>query len=248
MKPRAIMVSVNYSDALSVTLPYNAHHFSEICVVTTPSEEPAVTKAAQGLASYIYYTDAFFRHGAIFNKFLALEEALDAYGRHGTLAILDADVMWPKDAKLPPIECGKLYSPRRRMFPVVPKSLADVPPESEWKRYPLFEDYEFAGYTQLFDAADPVLGQPPWHETNWTTAGGPDSWFQMKWAPENKVRPDFEVLHLGECGVNWAGRATPYADGTRDPKAAERLGELAKILTIRANTPGPTKFDHEKIR
>jgi hypothetical protein len=31
---RAIMVAVNYSDLLSITLPYNRHHFDQVMIVT----------------------------------------------------------------------------------------------------------------------------------------------------------------------------------------------------------------------
>src|SRR5580692_269178 len=91
---KAILVSVDYADILAVTLPYNRHHFDEVYVVTTPGSEDG--RVAKQLGAEVWGTTAFYDDGAVFNKWKALEEALDVMGRDGWLCVMDADVLWPK--------------------------------------------------------------------------------------------------------------------------------------------------------
>ena len=51
----------------------------------------------------------------------------------------------------------------------------------------------------------------------------------MKWSKCQQIRPNFEVLHLGDPGQNWCGRATPYLDGEVPVGADERLAEMQKV-------------------
>lgn len=231
----AVIVCVDYADLLAVTLPYNRHHFDRVLVVT--AHKDVVTRAVcREHDAETHVTNAFYRSGASFNKWLALEEGLDLFGRKDWLCIMDADVLWPN--RLPAmcsacghgngmkycpqvhgdpqgkdehrwvrwqdgLTIGKLYAPLRRMRPELTAC-----PEAEWGKYPIHKNVaEWAGYSQVFHCDDPVLGRPPWHQIDWKHAGGADSFFQMKWTPANKIRPAFEVLHLGEAGINWMGRA-----------------------------------------
>lgn len=244
MKPRAIMVCVNYEDLLAVTLPYNRHHFEDVCIVTDSASEQRIRDlilpdAPSSLCEIkLFVTDAFYERGAAFNKWLALERALDWYGRHGWLCVMDADVLWPRDATIPEMKIGELLTPLRRMapwpFPI------SFPPfwyqdERTWGSWPLHRNVgEWAGYTQIFRAEDPAIGPAPWHETDWRHAGGADSIFQRKWSNAKKIRPKWEVLHLGEAGQNWFGRATPMGDGTVLPGSDARLRAVADVWARRA--------------
>lgn len=237
---RAILVSVDYADLLAITLPYNRHHFSEVMVVTskldTLTPEVAIANGAG-----VYSTDSFYDDGAIFNKWKALEEGLDLFGRDGWLCVMDADVLWPKDAVLPEMGCGQLCTPYRRMML---DFSGDVPPENEWLNYRRHKNAgEWAGYSQVFHADDPCLGKPPWHQVNWTHAGGADSFFQRKWLKAKKMRPDFEVLHLGSPATNWCGRVTPYLSGEIPAGAGIRTNHLRQIFRERRRTK---RFDHEQ--
>ena len=42
----------------------------------------------------------FYADGAAFNKWKALELALDSYGRRGWLCVMDADVIWPQHGEM----------------------------------------------------------------------------------------------------------------------------------------------------
>lgn len=257
---RAIMVAVGYTDLLEVTLPYNRHHFDRVYVVTDWKHSDEVGDVCDRYGAAVLITDSFYEGGAVFNKWRALEWGLDVIGREGWLCLMDADVLWPKVTNLNPdpvlrwgwsLQFGRLYTPLRRMFVDTSKP---IPPESEWGRYPVHRNVaEWAGYSQIFHASDPVLGPAPWHDVNWRHAGGADSFFQAKWPKERKKRPPFEVLHIGPAGENWCGRATPYLDGTMPDGHEERrkmVGEIWAGRRARRVRHGPDSdvYAAEKIR
>jgi len=239
---RAIIVAVDYADFLAVTLPYNRHHFADVMIVTT-STDTAVHEVAKRNNANVFATDAFYTGGAAFNKWIALEQGLDAFGREGWLCLLDADILWPKRLPRFEIMAGNLYTPHRRMFTDLTRP---IPSESEWSTYPRHHvQHEFSGYCQIFHGSDPCLGAPPWYQVNWRHAGGADTFFQEKWLPTNKIRPPFDVLHIGADGINWCGRATPYLDGSIHPAAERRLQQLRRFQRGRQRTG---RFDGEKMR
>lgn len=244
---RTILVSVGYHDLLAATLPLNSRHWSEVMVVTDLADDRSAA-VAEANEARVFRTDAFTRGGAEFNKWLALEEGLDAFGRHGVLCIADADVIWPIVAPivLPP---GCLLTPYRRM---APWPLDRIPPEEEWSKLPRHRNVnEWAGYSQVFAADDPALGPPPWHQTDWKHAGGADTVFQRKWPANKKVRPPWEVLHLGEAGANWYGRATPLADGTVPPDADAKREKVRRLWAGRrafpVGTPEAVRWVAERL-
>lgn len=222
---RAVIISVGYAQTLSSTLPWNRHHFDECMIVTTPGDDSIAVAEANDCATH--QTTSFYDDGAYFAKYKAMEEALDVFGRHGRMAIIDADIAWPKVIPDFEYKSGCLYTPRRRMCPVVCNPIL---PEEAWSTFPVRDEEEFAGYTQIFWADDPVLTETPWHQTNWIHAGGGDSFFQQKWSPANKVRPPFDVLHMGPCGKNWCGIG--------------KTEELERLMKIRMRTK---RMDHEKL-
>lgn len=242
---KGILVCVDYADYLAITLPWNRHHFGKFVVVTTHDDE-ATHRIAQENEALVFSTDAFYEDGADFNKWKALEQGLDVLGRTGVIAILDADILWPKGIEFWTPTYGKLYTPLRRMCRGVSPEFSAEAVMNNLSLFPLHpQQREWAGYTQIFHGGDKVLGEAPWHETNWRHAGGADSFFQAKWADGDKLRPRFEVLHLGESGRNWCGRATPYIDGTVNEKSGSRMQSLRDY--IRGRKQGPNRFDGEKV-
>lgn len=258
---RAITVCVDYADYASVTLPYNRHHFDDLLVVTCPGDR--AVQLCEDLRIRCYTTNAFYAGGAVFNKWAALEEALDVYGRHGWLCILDADVLWPKNIRVVPgvaeeiynqpgvvaqdsqLQIGKLYSPLRHMMTDTSKP---IPPEEQWGQFPIHRNVgEWAGYTQVFHAADPHLPPPPWHSVDFIHAGAADSFFQNLWPPTDKVRFPWNCLHLGEAGQNWFGRSTPYLDGTQHPLAATRKTRIRELWRRRKQRPGSV-YDQDRYK
>jgi hypothetical protein len=220
-------------------------------LVVTSFADHSTVKIACEYGADVWQTDLFYKGGAVFNKWAALEAGLDVLGRRGWLSIMDADVLWPQEAsamlELVDLQQGNLYSPFRRMLDPLPVPFV-VPEEVDWHRLPRHpQTREFAGYTQLFHADDPVLGPPPWHQVDWVHAGGADSFFQEKWPPSRKIRLPFDVLHLGPAGVNWCGRASTLADGDTLPGSEERKQQVRAFVRGRGGKSGEERFRHERL-
>ncbi len=272
------MVAVDYTDLLAVTLPYNVHHFEDVTIVTDAASEDAVKQVCwdmpnpAGTSLTILRTDLFTANGAAFNKWRALEWGLDQMGRHGWLCLMDADVLWPKGLEIRDqhetlkvwmpntstlyLDRGQLCTPMRRMYESLtfaPDGHLRIPAEEMWRNFIRHRNVrEWAGYSQIFHASDPVLGPPPWHDVGYTHAGTADSIFQAKWPRERKVRPPFEVLHLGPAGQNWMGRATRRLDGSLPQESGERLRKVAAIWTgrrdlARQGKQGEDRYARERI-
>lgn len=240
-KPTAITVCVDYWDYLAVTIPKNFHHFHKMLVVTS-SADFQTQKLCSDLGVSCYVTDAFYRHGALFNKWAALEEGLNVLRNSSDLewlCILDADIVWPEKIYAPDLEIGNLYGPKRRMA-------SHLLPENEWGTVPLWNLPDFSGFTQIFHVDDPHLPDPPWHQTNWKHAGGADTFFQELWPSQNKIRLPFEVLHIGPNGTNWCGRVNPLA-GEIPEQAKERTQQLREFMRQRRRVPKDQAYHNEKF-
>lgn len=248
---RGILVCVEFSDILSVTLPHNLKVLQSVLVVTHPDDSGTIGLCNR-LGVQALLTRAFYDSGALFNKFAALELGLDYLGRSGWLAILDADVVLPNRMHAWTKRVGCLYTPRRRMLRGIPLSPDGVPEIRKWRQFKhRMANEPFDGYCQIFHASDPVLGPAPWHQTHWNWCSGPDTFFQKKWNDRSKVRPPFEVLHIGEPQKNWVGRATPFADGSVHEKAEARLSTVRAMLTNRRvwqSKKGADKYEAEFIQ
>lgn len=239
IKPNALMVSVDFSDFLDITLEYNRHHFERVVVVTTSQDIDTRIVAAKNDAD-VFTTDSFYETGAIFNKHKPLEEGLDFLGREGWLCLIDTDILWPKTLPAFDLEVGSIYGPTRRVMEHI-----EFPIPDDWEAFPLYlpKSPLIAGYSQIFHASDSVLGGSPWHETNWKHAGGADTFFQQKWSKQNRRRLPFSVLHLGEVGMNWCGRLQPTLDSS--PLSFEK--ERREALSFFTKKPGyPRRGPHEK--
>lgn len=241
---RAILVAVDYTDLVNITIPYNRHHFTDMMIVTCYRNKPELKAFAKKNDCILYATNAFYGEGAIFNKWKALEEALDQYGRYDWMCLLDADILWPKDLGgwIPNLGC--LYVPERRIFEDLSQP---IPQEPYWRTFPHFlKNEEFAGYSQIFHCADSHVGPGPWHETNWIHAGGADTNFWHKWPEAQRRRPPFEVLHLGPVVTNWCGRVSPLVTGEVLPEAKERAQQMKEIMNQRTGR-GPSRYQKERI-
>jgi len=210
----AITVCVGYDDYLRRTLPFNRQHFGRVLVVTSLEDKETELRAqSYGNDVCPYATNAFYHEGAKFNKGRALEEGFDILGREGWIMVIDADVVLPE--KLDPgprgWERGCIYSPQRRLC----LDAENFTPSLDWATLPYGPEkdvfpFEFAGYCQVFHAS--AAAWRPWYGINCPTAQGCDSEFYYHWPEHKRVRPDFEVLHLGPLRENWAGRVSPRID------------------------------------
>lgn len=207
---KGVVVCVKYDDLLAITLPRNVWHLSSCLVVTTKEDErtKAVVRSVPGCQ--IYETDAFTRHGATFNKSLAMEEAFDIVGRSGWIMVWDADVILPDQSPLfSDVVPGHLYSARRHVL----NDARQWHDRLSWGSVPVHMDRLFPGYFHLFHADDPALQRRPWYDVTFSHAGGGDGYFQSRWADKDKVRFPWNVMHLGPIDTNWHGRVTDRVDG-----------------------------------
>lgn len=241
-----LTISVGYDDLLAITLPLNARHFDQIVVGTSPADTATQAVVATVANAKCLISDGFYAHGATFNKGIVVEECLDMLGRKGWMCIFDADTLLPDHMDCSEFRVGCLYVPPRRLL----RDPQQWQRTMDWTQLPLkHEPGEFPGYCQIFHADDPVLRkQRPWYGTKWRHAGGCDSEFQQLWPHDKKIRPAFEVLHLGEDGRNWHGRATKRADGTMPP-AAEANAVLQHAMYARRGKQkrGPARYKGEKL-
>lgn len=241
---KAICISVQYGDILEMTLPTHKFFCESTLVVTAPGDTKTI-EVAEANGAQVHITDAFYRRGAKFNKWASLEEGLDLIGRDGWLLLIDADIVIPKRRHpFNPVP-GYLYTPHRR----IKLDIHDgIPEQRKWTQYRRARaNEEHAGYFQLFHGSDPVLGTSPWHPVDFTWAGSADTFFQSKWQDRKKVRPPWEVLHLGHPYKNWCGRVTPYVDGTVDPKAKEREENRDMLLRARKEEGPLSRFVKERL-
>lgn len=239
---KAITVSVQFGDLLALTLPANSGHFDEVLVVTTEQDRETIEVVQRVSNARLLTTDAFYRHGAAFNKGLAIEEALDVIGREGWICTIDADILMPRQMRWPwetasfvNFPPSSLYAPRRHNLVDLTLAWVYQHDPSLWERLPQAPDGELAGCFHLFHASDPVLGPPPWYGTDWIHAGGYDSDFIARWPAERHCRLPFVVLHLGQDGKNWFGRCTRRVDGTMPHGADERHRAMRRMHRLRSS-------------
>lgn len=207
----ALIVCVSYWEELSLTLPYNAHHFKSVTVLTTPDDYLRLSKSDFKVLGRlpnvtITVSNLWQSGGAMFNKWAVVENALRyVVDTSGWVCVMDSDIFIPKSAGrcFKSFRPGNLYTPFRRMKPEV----EGPPSEDEWDTYPRHRNQnEWAGYMHVFHGSDPMLAKRPWYDTGWKHAGGGDTLFQRRWGAANKIRPPFDVLHIGTPALNWCGR------------------------------------------
>ena len=247
---KAVVVCVGYDDILKITMPTVLPHVEKMVVVTSPDDKRTQEYVAGFANVKTHVTDVFTRNGAKFNKGAGMEEGFDALGRDGWILVLDADIMVPPDLgerleALKP-KRGYLYNPRRRILEN-PADWWRYTNPKKWGELPLRkEDKGWYGYFQLFNAADPALVGRPWYPTDFTHAGQCDDKFQHRWPADRKLRPDFEVLHLGKCDENWFGRTTERVDGVAVEGSVEERRQLQKRLRQKHGW-GYKRNPHEKL-
>ncbi len=255
---RGITISVGYADLLRVTLVRNLRHLTECLVVTTPEDEATKAVAASVPGVRILETDAFTRHGARFNKGLAMEEGFDALGRHGFVLIWDADILLPDVMPVQDIKPNAIHGCRRRIL----ENPESWRPDLNWNVAPHAKDGGPIGFFQLFHAEYPALASKrPWYDVSFAHAGGGDAYFIGHWDAGKRVVLPFDVLHLGLPDRNWFGTHQEGRDlmaryvtennwrrGIKyvEPGAVERAGELPGRIEVPGYAPSTYELPFER--
>ncbi len=208
--PRGIVICVGFDDLLSITLPLNIRFMADCLVVTAPDDARTKAVCAGIDRVSVLETDAFTRHGARFNKGLAMEEAFDHLSREGWLLVLDSDVLMPFYADLSRARPDCLNG-CNRVFLDDPKAWT---PDLDWRRMRPYPEPPGLGYFQLFRAdAVRIKDKRPWYDTTFAHAGSCDAHFVELWEPRLLHRLPFTCLHIGPSATNWFGRTSPRLDG-----------------------------------
>jgi len=243
----AFVVCVNYAGELSLTLPEMMKHFATVNVITSmeDGETTALVRSTGGNANLIR-TGLFYANGATFNKGAAIDAVLRQRA-HAWTALVDADVLFPRDWRWPSLLPGNLYTaPRRMCYKPHEHPRPHEIINEDWELYPFKVDHEWAGYLQLFHTDDPNYRHQPGYPACYTHAGICDSMFQQRWPRRRKVRFEQAVLHLGVDGQNWAGRSSPYLDGSLPAGADEKRAKLGAFIKGRGH--GPDRFAGEMVQ
>lgn len=219
MKLSGLVVSVNFSDMLAISLAANARHFEEIILVTAPFDQLTHEVAARYPNVRLVTTDVFYSRGATFNKFAAVELGSELLRSDCWAFNFDADIIMPPDM----LECldrefgadglrdYALYGPRRRQCDNR-ETYEELMAEG-WhstQSLPYVNETEPAGYGLFFSPRSPHLANRPWFGVDWKHGGGGDTDFLHKFPPACvHWFKSFHVLHLGPPDANWHGRVSP---------------------------------------
>lgn len=119
----AIIVCVNYSDFLEITLPKNINHFDHIIIITTPEDVNTINyiESLKSAKISLIKTNYFTFNRAKFNKGLAINLAYDHLKYKDFICYLDSDIVLEEDFRTkfenqkPEIEL--FYGCPRRDFP-----------------------------------------------------------------------------------------------------------------------------------
>lgn len=98
-KIEAVVICVNYSDFLKITLSKNAHNFDHIVIITShnDNEIEKITSSYSNIS--LIKTDAFYYNGASFNKGLAIDVGFQSLKYKDWVVNLDADIVLPTNFK-----------------------------------------------------------------------------------------------------------------------------------------------------
>jgi hypothetical protein len=242
---RGLTVAVGdwYARTLEITLWRNLRHLSR-CVVVTKPGDPCVAVARSVSGVDVLTTDAFTRHGAVFNKGLAIEETWDRHGRDGWWWVLDADILLPDAVPVWDLHPQWLHGARRRVL----GRPEDWRPGLDWSRLPVLQDGQPIGFSQLFHGdAEAIRGRRPWYCVNYPHAGGCDAYFLDLFPPNRRRMLPMDVLHLGPVDSHWFGvdddarrMMAAMAKRHRMHRSNALGGEAADDFPRRVDVPGYT--------
>lgn len=256
--PRGLTVCVGewYAALLTITLPRAMRHMAECWVITSPDDLEVRTIAGSVPGVKLHLTDAFTRHGARFNKGLAVEECFEAMGRSGWFWVWDADCVPPNTIPVRMLRADSLHGLRRRVL----EDPAAWSPDLDWSTCPKHPDGGPVGFSQIFHA-DAILGRRPWYDVSFGHGGGCDAYFmslyhRSKW----RVLPA-DCLHLGQPDRHWFGAddlgrslmarfVTENGWGRAASKFPPGMAESAPSPVERVEVPGypPSGFELPFVR
>ena len=212
----AVMVCVDYSDFLDISLPRNKKHFDNIIVVTSNADKNTQEVCKKNKVACVI-TDCMFENMG-FNKGKAINKAIGAAQRKDWVLITDADMIMPDNLRYKldnmSLDPSIAYGTGRKMCPTY----------EDWERYSSGEidgaDWVHqtrrinigVGFFQLVNAKCKILeNRDNWYSEDYNHCGRSDRIFWRQFDPKNRMSiRDIITIHLGsdELGANWRGRTT----------------------------------------
>jgi hypothetical protein len=205
LKISGLTTCVDFADHLGQGIERWKRGLDDLVVVTSLKDH-ATSALCDRWNVRTHATDAFYHHGAAFNKAGAMDEALYRLNDAEWVLFFDADVNpsddWRQvvDAARPKL--GNLYGAHR----------------TNEHGYQIL-DTELAGFFQLWHVMDHVTQDRPLLGS-WHNASAYDSEFMRRWPRDRRLILPLTVTHTGRPGVNWCGRGN--RDGMENMRAERR--------------------------
>lgn len=191
LKPVVITICVGYWDFLRMSLSYTTQFASTVYIVTTLDEKVPWDLPANVV---LYRTDAFYLHGAAFNKAAVTREIQGVvHTKHPDdwILLLDADVLAPAGICFGVSEKECIYGVTRLDYET-PEDFASG------NAVPYF--YPGAGYFQLY------FDKTKWYPSSSYDCSECDITFYKSFPKAELVGG--AVSHVGPHTVNWKGRVS----------------------------------------
>ena len=199
-----ILVCINYSDLLALTLQQNRGMFKHFYVVTEKSDTNTI-KLCEKYQVNVHLTNITHKDNAYFNKSGMIHEVqkvIHAKFPTSWVLILDADIYLPdnflsicSEKKLKHLDHDALYSLKRIDF----HTYEDFEKKENGKEYIA----QFMGYFQMY------YDKTKYYAPHSSTCGKCDYIFSTEFRKKYYLNETFQIYHLGEDGKNWEGRVTP---------------------------------------
>ena len=243
----ALIVCVDYTDCLSLTIENNIKHFDSITVITSTKDEKT-KKLCSDYGVNCLETDLFYSNGDVFNKGRAINYGLKKAKRDGWICILDADISLPVDfRKILHLSLNRkdvLYGIRRRIFDTewdllrgigqIDKSgwyedrflIRGLPtPEKNGLEWGESNPFKILGYLQIFHSDNEYMYSESYHN-----AAESDIIFSNKFSHRSFLPS--EAAHLGKMKLNWNGKTNYFLGLNSFQKRILRLERLNKDNVI----------------
>lgn len=253
MKIEAVVISINYSDFLRVTLPNNKHFFDKL-VVVTDTADIETQRVCEFNNVQCIKTDVFYENPEIRkrpNKAKGINEGLKHLSKDGWVVQLDCDIWLPAMARQIiekyPLDNNGIYTIDRLMCNSY----------SAWMKYWYFgkpinegwcythtdifpmgvrlvkyhspQGYITIGYFQMWNPKASGIMSYPEEKASFDRT---DTMFAQVWQRKDRhLIPDFVCIHLasenGKQGQNWFGRQSrPFRPMTLKEKLVVNFYKL----------------------
>lgn len=212
-----VIVCVDYSDFLDITLSKNIKHFDKVAIVTIERDKDTI-EVCNKYGIDPVFTNRIYENGDKFNKGKAINDGLKTLTRKDWVLITDADMVMAKDLssiiKRRQLDKQCIYGTSRYICPDF----------ESWEKYQSNEDEKHkwkhqnkrinigVGFFQLVNGqCEQLADRHDWYSEDYGHCGRSDRMFWRSWPDEKRGKiKELAAIHLGddELATNWNGRVT----------------------------------------